>query len=228
MPAELVDLAYKSRLPENVRPAAYQGASFDSLKAKIKPVSFDPEVELQILDFQLNDLKANLGDTKEIQSLFKGRSAKELAEYIVKNTLFADKKEITMLFKDNCEKIFSSSDPLLAFLVNTYYQAAELKNTYSELQQKEAANIQLLGNAIYDVYGNSIPPDGTFTLRITDGVVKGFDYNGTIAPPITTFYGMYDRHYSFNATDPWKLPDRWLHPSKDFDLSTPFQFRFHL
>ena len=222
--SELVNTAYKSRLPENVRPAEFKGAAFDSMKANIKPVIINPEIEAQILEFQLNELRAGLGETKEIASLFKGRSAKELAEYIVKNTLLTDSKEITALFKDNSEKIFSSSDPLFVFLVNTYYQATEIKDTYNEYQQKEAANLQLLGNAIYEVFGNSIPPDGTFTLRITDGIVKGFDYNGTIAPAITTFYGLYDRYYSFNATDPWKLPDRWLKPSKDFDLSTPLDF----
>jgi hypothetical protein len=109
-------------------------------------------------------------------------------------------------------------------LVNTFHQSNSIITSYRELVQKEEANVQLLGNLIYKIFGNSIPPDGNFTLRISDGVVKGFEYNGTIAPPITTFYGMYDRHYSFNATDPWKLPDRWLRPPKDFDLSTPINF----
>jgi hypothetical protein len=222
--SELVDMAYKSRLPENIRPDDYKGTSFDSLKSKVSPITFNPEIEIQILAFQLEEIKTELSDIKEVKTLFAGKSVKELAEELVMKNPFTDIKEIRELFKDNCEKIFSSDNKLLAFLVNTYYKSNELKDTYKELQQKEAANIQLLGNAIYEVFGNSIPPDGTFTLRIADGIVKGFEYNGTIAPPITTFYGLYDRHYSFNATEPWKLPDRWLHPSKDFNLSTPLDF----
>ncbi len=81
-----------------------------------------------------------------------------------------------------------------------------------------------LGKALYDVYGTSIPPDATFTLRISDGVIKGFNYNGTIAPPFTTYYGMYDRYYSFNKKFPWSLPERWQSPPGNFDLSTPFNF----
>jgi len=81
-----------------------------------------------------------------------------------------------------------------------------------------------MGEVLYAVYGSNVPPDATFTLRISDGVVKGYEYNGTIAPPFTTFYGMYDRYYSFNKKYPWDLPARWANPSKDFDLSTPYNF----
>ncbi|OGU64823.1 MAG: hypothetical protein A3C56_12520 [Ignavibacteria bacterium RIFCSPHIGHO2_02_FULL_56_12] len=79
----------------------------------------------------------------------------------------------------------------------------------------------MLGIAMYEVYGTSIPPDANFNLRIADGVIKTYDYNGTIAPPFTTFYGMYDRYYSFGKKDPWSLPAKWQNPPPTFDLSTP-------
>ncbi|MFA5404493.1 MAG: S46 family peptidase, partial [Ignavibacteria bacterium] len=88
---------------------------------------------------------------------------------------------------------------------------------------EELAN-QKLGNAIFEVFGNSIPPDATFTLRISDGVIKTYNYNGTIAPPKTTFYGIYDRFYSFDKKNPWDLPKLWLNPPKDFKLETSFNF----
>jgi hypothetical protein len=69
-----------------------------------------------------------------------------------------------------------------------------------------------------------ISPDATFTLRIADGTVKKYEYNGTIAPPITTFYGMYDRYYSFGKHDPWKLSERWVNPPALFKMNTPLNF----
>jgi len=100
----------------------------------------------------------------------------------------------------------------------------ELKARQTELITKEETYNQEIGRALFEVYGTSIPPDATFTLRITDGVIKDYDYNGTKAPTKTTFYGMYDRYYSFEGKYPWSLPDRWKNPPPEFDLSVPFNF----
>jgi hypothetical protein len=81
-----------------------------------------------------------------------------------------------------------------------------------------------LGRALFEVYGTELPPDATFSLRITDGVVKGYEYNGTIAPVYTTYYGLYDHYYSYGPDTFWDLPDRWLSPPEGLDLSTPVNF----
>jgi hypothetical protein len=77
---------------------------------------------------------------------------------------------------------------------------------------------------MYEVYGTQIPPDATFTLRIADGEVKGYEYNGTLAPPVTTFYGLYDRYYSNGMKDPWKISERWANPPATFKMNTPMNF----
>lgn len=67
-----------------------------------------------------------------------------------------------------------------------------------ELSAKADGLRARLAKLFFDVYGESTPPDATFSLRINDGVVKGYEYNGTEAPAKTTFFGLYDRYYSHN------------------------------
>src|SRR5690606_10789098 len=78
--------------------------------------------------------------------------------------------------------------------------------------------------ARYDVYGTAVPPDATFSLRFTDGVVRPYAYNGTLAPTHTTFHGLYDHYYSYGAGTDWDLPERWLAAPATFDRSVPLNF----
>jgi len=81
-----------------------------------------------------------------------------------------------------------------------------------------------LGRARFEVYGTDVPPDATFSLRIADGLVSGYEYNGTLAPAFTTMFGLFDRHFSHAGDEDWALPERWLSASSSLDLSTPMNF----
>jgi len=129
-------------------------------------------------------------------------------------------KEIITQRKKVLEKMFAA-DTMTASGKAEY---AKLLAEAKELAGKESAKVQVLGKAIYEVYGTSIPPDATFTLRISDGIIKGYEYNGTIAPPKTTYFGVYERFFAFKGEYPWALPEKWKNPPPEFDLSVPMNF----
>lgn len=222
--SDLVEFAEQVKLPDEKRGARFKDSVLANTKARFLPKDIDLEIQLAMLAFQLDDLKKAFGnELKALNDLLAGQSPQDAANRLNNSTIVFNKDEVNRLL-DNPDEILKSNDPFIKFVLDTKKLADDLTKKYQDIQQKEQAKVQLLGNAIYDVYGTSLPPDATFTLRISDGVVKGYEYNGTIAPPITTYYGMYDRYYSFKGYQDWDLPERWKNPPAEFDLSTPLNF----
>ncbi|MCX8010708.1 MAG: S46 family peptidase [Ignavibacteria bacterium] len=223
--SSLVEYANQMKLPEDKRMPRYKGKALDSLKMRIVPADLEHSIQKEILAYQLESMKKAYGNENDaINKLVGNKPAKLVAEDLVNSTIVCDKEKVNALLNGNPDEILNSKDPFISFIVKIENEANEISKKYSDLQAKESAKVQPLGNALFDIYGTSIPPDATSSLRISDGVVKGYEYNGTIAPPITTFYGMYDRYYSFGKKGDFNLPDRWVNHSSRFDLSTPFNF----
>jgi hypothetical protein len=134
------------------------------------------------------------------------------------------KESVISLAKKGADAILTSIDPFIYFVLNTREKLAQLRQKSEKLAESDAINNQLLGEALFKVYGATIPPDATGTLRISDGVLKGYNYNGTRAPYKTTFHGSLDRYYSFDKEFPFNLPSYWEDLHEDFDPSTTLNF----
>ncbi len=223
--SDLIDFAEQMKLPEDKRGPRYKGAALDTLKIKFLPVEYEEDLQIPMLAAQLDMMKSAFGTSnKTFNQLLGNRTPNTAANELVKSTIVINKEKVDELLNGNPDDILNSKDPFISFVINTKEGAIKLREKYSEIQSKESAKIQPLGNALFEIYGTSLPPDATFTLRISDGIVKGYEYNGTIAPPITTYYGMYDRYHSFKGMSDWYLPERWKNPPAEFDLSTPLNF----
>ena len=222
---DLVDLAYQLSLPEDQRAEQYKGEELDSTIAYIIPDDLDISYQRNILREQVKMLYKSLGSNNPlVQKLTEGKTVEDAVDYMLGHTILTDSTRIMALVDQGPSAILKSNDPFIYFVVHAEDETTKLRSEQSRILNDEAVYSQDLGKALFAVYGTSVPPDATFTLRIADGVVKGFPYNGTVAPPVTTFYGLYDRYYSFGKKAPWSLPERWLHPPADFQLQTPFNF----
>lgn len=189
------------------------------------PKNYAAEVEKSTLIDQLTYMKKSLGEKNEaFNKLMAGRTPEQAAAALMSSAVTGSKEKLEALAGGKQDEILKSTDPTIEFAKYATARSAELQAQARSLSAKQQPLLQSLGKAMFDVYGTSIPPDATFSLRIADGVVKGYEYNGTIAPIFTTFYGMYDRYYSFGMKEPWKLPARWVNPPADFKMSTPVNF----
>jgi hypothetical protein len=219
---DVVDLANELKKPEDQRSDEYKGAELDSTVAKLFPENFDAEKNKLLLQLTVNNMIENLGANNEMVMKFTGGNTGEAAvDYALSHSSLTSADKIKDLVDKGADAILNSDDPFIYFTIHSKAKRDELQKKSKELSAQEATYNQELGRALFEVYGTSIPPDATFTLRLQDGVVKGYDYNGTEAPPFTTFYGIYNRHYSFGDRKDWAFAsDRWKNPPADFNLAT--------
>ena len=223
--SKLLMYAREMSMPENERPKDLKGAQLDTFKMKFFPADFSKSLNQAILSFQLSSMLSAFGTTNSaLNTLLGGRTPAEASDYLASISSLGDSAKVAALLDGPPDQILNSQDPFIRYIESTEKQAAATEMAYGKLEAQETSNGMLLGRALFDIYGTSIPPDATFTLRIADGVVKGYPYNGTIAPWHTTFYGMYNRYYSFDKQYPWSLPSDWQNPPADFNLSTPLDF----
>lgn len=183
----------------------------------------DPD-EIAAFAMTLSELKKFAQpDDQYLTTILDGRTPEVAAREILTTSVFADPKDLSKLFDKKTKAFLKKKDPLIetAHLLGEQYTngATAFRSTSVARKQIE----QKVAGEVFKVYGDALPPDATFTLRISDGVVKGYDYNGTKAPIKTTYYGMYERYYSNDGKYPWDLPERWLSPSMDL-LKSPMNF----
>jgi hypothetical protein len=221
----LIEYAEQMKLPEESRSAKYQKKNLDSTIVSIFPEKIDVPAEMKKIRLQADIITLNMGlEDLTAKKFTGGKRGNAAVDFVKSKSSILSEEGVLSLIRKGPDAILSSDDPFISIILSTRDRVKELDAKANEIQATESALEDQLGQALFEVYGVSIPPDATFTLRISDGVMKSYEYNGTVAPLFSTFYGMLDRYYSNNGEYPWNLPERWANPSEDFDPSTPFNF----
>jgi hypothetical protein len=175
------------------------------------------ELQEILVEARLNDLIASYGEANEtVQRLLGGRTAEGAAAVVLDGSVLADSAWTADAVENGT---LSMNDPAIQLFAGMLGEFAPFQQRLSELSPEEEEIAVALGRARFQVYGSDVPPDATFSLRIADGVVEPYDYNGTIAPIYTTFFGLYDHYYSYGQGEgegEWDLPEKWISPPESW------------
>ncbi len=223
---KIIRYAEQMKLPETERQEDYLPEKIDSTLAEIYPADIDEELNMLLLKAHTKYIQSVLGENnKLIKDIYGGRKGINGAVYVFGKSGITSREKFNNFISLPPDSILNSNDPFIRFVKYSENKIDSLRLIRQELNNSLDVYNELLGGAVYQVYGNKIPPDATLTLRISDGVIKGYEYNGTIAPGKTTFYGLWDRYFSFGGkTYPWGLHERWKTPPPELDLATPVGF----
>jgi hypothetical protein len=199
------------------------GGDASAAREGLLSVGDKPEVlELGFLTARFRDFDRYLGAGNDITwTALRGQTAAEAAAALLEASALGDSARTAAAIADGS---LDAEDPAVTLAAALLPMFQEYSQAFAGFTESEGRLEGELGRARFDVYGRSIPPDGTFSPRITDGVVKGYRYNGTAAPPYTTFFGIYDRYVAHGPDSEWDLPERWRTPPAGLDLSTPLNF----
>jgi hypothetical protein len=185
------------------------------------PVPIFKDLEEMELGWIFSEARRQLGvgDPLVVKMLGK-ESPEQLARRLVSGTQLDQVGVREDLYNGGQPAIAASTDPMIVFVRGIEPDLLALvKQSESQIEAPTRAAAQRIAKARFAIYGTSIYPDATFTLRLSYGSVKGFtDARGQFVQPYTTIGGLFKRA---TGAPPFNLPSSWLNAEPNLNLSTP-------
>jgi len=223
MAGALVRLPIETAKPDSARLEPYKEENRPNLErmlASRAPV--DTTQEIALLSAYFTAMARELPATDPVRRAALGdRSPADAARAMVAATQIGTAEQRQALLQGGGAAVTASSDPFIRLARVIDPLARPIISRMNTLDSQEEENGALVARALFAVFGNSVAPDATFSLRISDGEVARYPYNGTFGQPYTTFYGLYDRSFGFAGQAPWNLPPRWQAAKDRVNLATP-------
>jgi len=211
-------IANADRLPE------YRETSLDELKTHVlSPAPIYPGVEEAFVKEWLVLLVNQLGEKDPVvQKVLGGDTPARAAATIVAQSKLFDFYARQALWDGGQSAVDASTDPLVVAMRAIEPQAIAARKQYDDTVEAPMRTLRTkVAQATFAVEGTSVAPDATFTLRLSVGVVKGYDLAGKHIPWSTDFAGMYTHA---TGIEPLKLPQRWLDAKSKLQPTTPLNF----
>ncbi|MBZ5675229.1 MAG: S46 family peptidase [Acidobacteriia bacterium] len=227
---QIVQYVAEIKKPDGERLAGYHESQLESLRlGMFSPAPIYPDMEIAritgALELDLAEAGAAGGNDPWVKMVMNGKSPRDVATELVNGSKLTDPEVRKKLVEGGESAVAASTDSMIVLARKLDPVRRELTKWLEDnVQSVEQRAGEQLGKARFAAFGKSTYPDATFTLRLSYGQVKGYPMNGTIAPPMTTMYGLYDRSASFGNKGPFELPQRYVDGRTKLDLATPFNF----
>jgi hypothetical protein len=224
---QIVQLVEEVKKPNGARLREFRDSNLESLKFGLfskSPIYPDLE-EVTLTDAWNGAVEALGADDPFLKAVLDGKTPAEAAKAAIAGTKLGDPEVRKKLVEGGPEAVRASDDPMIVLARRADPIVRELrKRTEDEIESALTTASEQIAKARFSAFGRSVNPDATFTLRLSYGVVKGYELGSTLVPFKTTFHGLYERNAAFDNQPPFDLPPRWLERRKALELSTPYNF----
>jgi Peptidase S46 len=219
---ELVRAAAERTKPNSERLPEYTDQALITLRQRMAArIPVNKNLQQLTLAYFVTTTRRDLGEGDPfVRKMLGDESPAQLADRLISGTHLDDPKVRESLYDGGEAAISTSSDPLIRFaaLIDPDLRAAR-KEYEDQVVAPTRSNAERIAIARFAVYGTSLDPDATFTLRLSYGTVKGFeDAHGHFVEPYTTIGGLF--HHATGAP-PFALPKSWLQAKSSLNMETP-------
>ena len=221
----IVRATAEKQKPSNQRIRGYQDSALPTLEQRLfssAPVykSLD---EVQLAE-SLTEMQEQLGANNDTAKMaLAGKSPDERAKELIAGTKLDDAAVRKQLYEGGQAAVDASTDPLIVLMRQIEPTAATLhQRNEDEVESVLRRNGGDIGKALFAKDGFNVPPDATFTLRLSYGEVEGYKLHGKNVPWFTTMGGAYKHAAEHGSKPPYQLPESWLKYKSAINLETPF------
>ena len=217
----LLRLAEESPKPNGSRLREYADTNLPVVQQKVlSPAPINKELEVELLTFSLTKLREALSpDDPVVHKVLGKRSPREVAQDAVTGSHLDVLAQRKALMEGGAAVLAASKDPMLALARLVDADARAIRREYEEkVDAVVQKNHELIARARFEVLGTQTYPDATATLRLSYGVVSGWQQDGRPVPAFTTMGGAFQRA---TGQDPFALPPSWLGAQKRLKADTP-------
>jgi hypothetical protein len=191
--------------------------------------SFDGDVEFasgaeKSLLSQLETAAKGLPEDDPFRKIVLSNRTPEATVASFKTSKLFDKEYRAALLKGGKDALAKADDALVVAVRDVKKLVDDVMTNRREGDALKASAYEKIAAARFKVYGTSIYPDATFTLRLSYGTCKGYEAGQTMVPWKTTFTGLFERNTSFDNEAPFDLPKRWTEARSKVALETPYNF----
>jgi len=221
----LVRVTAEKEKPNGERLRGYQDSALPSLEQDLfSTAPIYKSLQIAQLAQSLSEMQQVLGaDNDAVKAALAGKSPEERAKEVIEGTQLQDVAVRKQLYEGGKAAVEASNDPLIVMMRAVDPYARAVRKRYDDdvdpVLRKNAGDIAKLRFA---QGGLSVPPDATFTLRLSYGAVEGCELNGRHVPWYTTLGGAYDHAAQHGSKPPYELPQSWIKAKSSLDLKTPF------
>jgi hypothetical protein len=223
----LLRIAAEDQKENSQRLREYTSARRETLTQQLfspAPVYPDLEIDRLASGLQLMTELLGAGDPAVVKALG-GLPPRLRAEQLIHGTKLADVAERKRLYEGKQAALDASTDPLILLARDFDAENRSLRKRFEdEVDSNEKEGYSKIAQAQFAIYGNSLYPDATFTLRLSYGTIKGYAQNGQTIPPFTNFAGLFQRSEERHNEFPFNLPPRWAGARDLVNPNTPYNF----